>query len=97
MIDADDGFHHYGPEISVPTSDRVLASGPETAVKLMLVSWTNPLGAEPGPGRVQLQLTTAEDVTGTYVELAPDEAQALAAALLELAATAEPAGTEKHS
>jgi hypothetical protein len=49
VIDADDGFHHYGPEIAVPTSDRMLTSGPESVVKVILKAWTRPLDADPEP------------------------------------------------
>ena len=48
-----------GAGITVPTSDRVLPSGPETVVKLALTSWTNPLDAEPGLRLVQVQLAAA--------------------------------------
>lgn len=43
VIDADDGFHHYGPEIAVPTSDRMFTTGPESVVKVILKAWTHPL------------------------------------------------------
>ena len=51
VIDADDGFHHYGPEIAVPTSDRMFATGPESVVKVILKSWTHPLDADPQSAR----------------------------------------------
>jgi hypothetical protein len=88
-IHAEDGFHHYGPEIVVPTSDRVFTDGPETVVKVMLKSWTSRLDAEPGPGRVELQLATTEQDTDMYVELTPGEARVISSALLELADNAE--------
>jgi hypothetical protein len=89
LIDADDGFHHYGPEIAIPTADRMLLDGPETIVKAILKSWTHPLDAEAGPARVELQLATTEQDTDMYAELTPDEARAVAAALLETADIAE--------
>jgi hypothetical protein len=51
VIDSDNGYHHYGPEIAVPTSDRMLGLNysPETVVKVILKSWTHPPDA--GPGR----------------------------------------------
>ena len=60
VIDADDGFHHYGPEITVPTSDRLFTDGPESVVKVSLKAWTKPLDAEPEPARVDLQLENAD-------------------------------------
>jgi hypothetical protein len=89
LVDADDGFHHYGPEIAVPTSDRMFPNGPESVVKVILKAWTSRLDAEPGPGRIELQLATTEENTDLYVELTPDEARAVSAALLQLADTAE--------
>lgn len=94
IVDVDDGFHHYGPEIAIPTSDRMLVDDPETVVKVILKSWTHPLDAEPGPGRVDLALATTEGYTDMYAELTPDEARALAAALLKIADIAE--GTDQE-
>lgn len=89
VADSDDGFHHYGPEVAIPTSDRMLLDGPETIVKVNLTSWTHPLGAEPGPSRVELQLATIEGNSDMYVELTPDEARAVASALVKEADIAE--------
>jgi hypothetical protein len=44
----------------VPTSWRFLADGPQSVVKVVLKAWTERLDAEPGPGRIELQLATAE-------------------------------------
>ena len=90
-IYADDGYHHWGPPIAVPTAGRALGmkDGPEIVVKISLKSWTHPLDAPPGPALVEVQLGTAEEDTDLYAELAPDQARAVAAALLELAAAAE--------
>jgi len=85
IIDADDGFHHYGPKIAVPTSDRMFTHGPESMVNVSLRAWTKPLDAGPDPGRIGLELENAD----TYVELTPGEARAVAAALLEFAQIAE--------
>lgn len=89
VIDADDGFHHYGSEITVPTSDRLFVDGPESVVKVSLKAWTKPPDAAPEPGRVDLQLENAD----SCVDLTPGEARAVAAALLEMADTAEHTGT----
>lgn len=91
-VDAGDGFHHYGPEIAIPTSDRAMVDGPATVVKVTLKSWTHPQGAGPGPGRVELQLATTEYNTDMLVELTPGQARAVASALIELAGIAERAG-----
>jgi hypothetical protein len=50
-----------------------------------LKSWTLPLDADPGPGRIDLQLDNAD----MYAELTPDEARAVATALLKMADIAE--------
>lgn len=84
-IYADDGFHHYGPEITVPTSDRTFTDGPDSVVNVSLKAWTKPLDAGPDPSRIGLELENAD----TYVELTPGEARAVAAALLEVAQIAE--------
>ena len=91
---ADHGYHHYGPEIQVPTSDRFLGmtDGPETVVQVILKSWTHPLDAEPGPALIELNLGTAGERTDMCAEITPGEARAVAQALLDLAATAERAG-----
>ena len=91
VVDADDGFHHYGPEIAVPTSDRFFTTGPESVVKVILKAWTRRLDAdaEPESARIELQLATTEENTDSYVDLTPSEARAVSAALLELADTAE--------
>ncbi len=90
VIYSDDGYHHYGAEIAVPTSYRMFGlDGPETVVKAFLTSWTHPLDAEPGPARIELQLGTAETNTDMCAEITPAQARAIAQALLELAVTAE--------
>lgn len=93
-VDADDSFHHYGPEIAIPTSDRAVIHGPATVVKVTLKSWTHPLSAGPGPGRVELQLATTECNTDMSVELTPGQARAVASALIELAGIAERPGQQ---
>jgi hypothetical protein len=91
VIDSDDGYHHYGPQAEVATSDPLvgLPGDPETIVRVTLKSWTHPLGAAPGPARIEVNLGTAQVSTDMCAELTPGEARAVAAALLELAATAE--------
>jgi hypothetical protein len=91
VVYADDGFHHFGPEIAIPTSDRRLLHDPETVVKVILKAWTERLDAEPGPCRIELQLATAEENTDMYVDLTPGEARAVASALLKTVGIAEPA------
>jgi uncharacterized protein DUF6907 len=93
VIDADDGFHHRGPEAAVPTTDRALASEPEIVVKVILTSWTVPSDAEPGPTRIELQLGSAKYNTDSCVELEPEEARAVAKALLAAADTADDPAT----
>jgi hypothetical protein len=100
VVDADDGFHHHGPEIAVPTSDRMLRNDPETVVKVNVSAWTSRLDAEPDAARVNLVLGTAEYNTDMYVELTAGEARAISAALLklaEVAARTDPAPTEASS
>jgi hypothetical protein len=92
VVYADDGFHHLGPEIEVPTSDRRLVHDPESVVKVILKAWTERLDAEPGPGRIELQIATAEQNTDMYVDLTPHEARAVASALLKTADVTQ--GTE---
>ena len=94
VIYADHGYHRYGPEIQVPTSDRFggMTDGPETVVRVVLKSWTHPLDAEPGPALIELNLGTAGERTDLCAEITPGEARAVAQALLDLAATAERAG-----
>ena len=90
VIYADDGYHHHGIEIEVPTSSKFLgmADGPETIVRAVLRSWTHPLDAEPGPVFIELNLGTAAERTDMCAEVTPAEARAIAQALLDLAATA---------
>jgi hypothetical protein len=94
VVYADHGYHHYGPEIQVPTSYLFLgmADEPETVVRVVLKSWTHPLDAEPGPALIVLNLGTAGERTDMCAEITPGEARAVAQALLDLAATAERAG-----
>ena len=89
VIHAEDGFHHCGPQVAVPTSFRMLANGPESVVKVSLRAWVSRLDAEPGPGHVEVQFATAEYDTDVYTELTPGQARAVASALLQLADTAE--------
>jgi hypothetical protein len=88
VVHADDGFHHYGPEIAVRTSFRTFVDSPDSVVKVLVKAWTTPLDAEPGPARVELQLADTEHNTDMYVELTPDQARAVSSALLQLADTA---------
>jgi len=91
VIYADDGYHHYGTEIEVPTSDTFLGmtGAPETIVRMVLTSWTHPLDAEPGPALIELNLGTVAGRTDMRAEVTPAEARAVARALLDLADTAE--------
>jgi hypothetical protein len=98
VIYAEDGFHHYGPEITVPASFRMFSDSPGSVVKVSLKAWANCLNADPGPGFVELQLATTEYDTDAYVELTPGQARTVAAALLQLADTAAgPDGDEHES
>jgi hypothetical protein len=88
---ADHGYHHYGTEVEVPTSDTFLgtADGSRTIVRAVLKSWTHPLNADPGPALIELNLGTARERTDMCAEITAAEARAVAQALLDLAATAE--------
>ena len=92
--DADDGYHHEGAETEVPTGYPFLGltGGDPTIVRAVLKSWTHPLGAAPGPVRIELNLGTPADRTDMYMEATPAEARAIARALLGLADAAEQAG-----
>lgn len=92
IVDSDDGYLHMGAEIAVPTSYKTLngPDDPETVVKVFLKSWTCPLDADPGPTVIELQLGTAEYNTDSCVDVTPAQARAIAQALIEFAATAEP-------
>jgi hypothetical protein len=91
VIYADDGYHHYGAETEIPSSDKFLGmtDGPQAIVRVVLKSWTHPLGADPGPTLVELNIGTASERTDMCVEIVPAEARAIAHALLALADTAE--------
>lgn len=89
VVDVDDGYHHCGPEVSVPTSDRMLHDDPEVVVKVALKAWTPSLDADANPARIELQLGAADHDTDMYAELTPAEARAVASALLELASVAD--------
>lgn len=93
-VDADDGYHHDGPEDQVPTSYPFggLTDGPPTVVRVQVRSWTHPLGARPGSAFIDLNLGTAERGTDACAELTPAEARSVARALLDLAAVAEQDG-----
>jgi hypothetical protein len=98
VIWAEDGFHHYGLRIAVPTCFPMLAGSPESVVKVILRAWTDRLDAEPGPGRIELQLATTEYNTDAYVELTPGQARAVVSALLQLAdIAARSGGNERNS
>lgn len=96
IIDPDDGFYHYAPRVTVATDDRMLASEPETVVKVILKAWACPPGADHGPGIVEVNLGTGEYDTDMSVDLTPSQARALAAALAKLADTAERTMGEGH-
>jgi hypothetical protein len=99
-VDADDGFHHYGPEIAVPTSHRRYLDGPESIVKVLLKAWTNRMDAAPGPGIIELQFADTESDTDLFVELTPDQARAVSSALLKITEIIDNTGTapgEAHS
>lgn len=89
LVHADDGFHHYGPEIAIPTLYRMFANDPELVVKVILRAWTSRLDGEPDPACIELQLATTETNTDMYVELTPDTARAVSSALLKIASIAE--------
>lgn len=89
VIDTDDGYHHCGPEIAVPTSYRAHRDAPQTVVRAILKSWTHPLGASPGPALIEVNLGTDAERTDACAELTPAQARDLAAALTELAGAAE--------
>jgi hypothetical protein len=91
VIHADDGYHHYGTEAEVATSRPfadMAVGGDPVIVRVFLTSWTHPLGADPGPALIELNLGTAADRTDMCAEMTPDEAEAVARALLRLAAAA---------
>jgi hypothetical protein len=89
-VDVDDGFHHYGTETEIETSDRYAGhvTGPAATVRVVLKSWTHPLDAEPGPARIEISIGTAKERTDSSVEVTPGEAQLIAYALLGRAETA---------
>ena len=91
VIHADDGYHHVGTEIEVPTSYMFMGmtDGPQTIVRAVLKSWTHPMDADPGPTFIELNLGTAAERTDLCVEATPAEARAIARALLDLADIAE--------
>ena len=67
-----DGFHHYGPQVAVPASWRVLADGPQSVMKVILKACRS--GRTPRPGRIELQPATAGYSTGSCAELTPGQA-----------------------
>ncbi len=99
VIYADHGYHHYGPEVEVRTSYPFLGTtdGAETIVRVVLKSWTCPLGADPAPVLIELNLGTAGERTDMCAEITPSEARAVAQALLDLAATAERTEADRAS
>jgi hypothetical protein len=94
VIYADHGYHHRGAEIGVPTSYPFLGmtDGAPTIVRAVLMSWTHPLGADPGPALIELNLGAAAERTDMCAEITPAEARAVARVLLDLAAIAEREG-----
>jgi hypothetical protein len=86
-VDSDDGFHHCGPDVSIPTSHQPFTGEERSTVRLYLKTWVLPLDADPGTGCVDLTLFTADGEP--TVELTSSEARTLAAALIQLADTAE--------
>jgi hypothetical protein len=72
----------------VPTSGRWHRDEPEIVVRAILKSWTCPLGADPGPPLVEVNLGTDSQLTDACAELTPAQARDLAAALLQVAAAA---------
>src|SRR5579859_3451560 len=71
VIYADHGYHHYGTEIEVPTSDTFggMSDGPATIIRVVLKSWTHPMDADPGPTRIELNLGTATERTDLCAEI----------------------------
>ncbi len=96
-IDVDDGFHHFGPELAVPTNDRPTLHDPETIVKVILKSWTHPLDAEPGPTHIELQLAMGEVNTDMCADVTADQARAIAKALITAAEIAERTNSNRAS
>jgi hypothetical protein len=94
LVYADHGYHHYGTETEVPTSYKFggTTDGRQTIVRAVLKSWTHPLDADPGPALIELNLGTAATRTDMCAEITPAGARAVALALLDLAASAEPEG-----
>jgi hypothetical protein len=84
-FDATDGFHHYGPEIMVTTAYRARLDGPKPVVRLLLQSFAGELDGEPGPARIEIELTGTADPSDMSVQLSPDDARMLAASLIGLA------------
>jgi hypothetical protein len=87
-VHVDDGFHHYGPETAVPVSDTFPgeAGGSQSrmVIRAVLKAWTQPLGAAPGPARIELNFGTAEAGTDMAAEITPDEALTVTGALTDL-------------
>ena len=57
-------------------------------MRAVLKSWTHPLDADPEPALIELNFGTAMERTDMCAEITPAEAEAVARALLDLAATA---------
>jgi hypothetical protein len=78
-------------EVEAPTSYKFLGmtDGPQTIVRAVLKSWTQLLGADPGPALVEFNPGTAGERADVCAGISPAEARAVARALLVLAATAE--------
>jgi hypothetical protein len=67
----------------------MLPDNPETVVKVILKAWTHPLDAEPGRASIELQLAIGEQNTHMCAEQTPDQARAVASALIKTADIAE--------
>jgi hypothetical protein len=78
VVDADDGYHHYGPEAAVPACDRVSHDAPATVVRVTLKSWTHPLGAEPGRALIEINIGSAAELSDACAEITPGQARAVA-------------------
>jgi hypothetical protein len=85
LPDVADGFHHFGPEVMLPTAFRAILDRPKPAVRLQLQSFARGLAEESGPPRIEIELAVAGERVEQPVELTPDEARVLAASLVSLA------------
>ncbi|MEU8310342.1 hypothetical protein AB0C84_42910 [Actinomadura sp. NPDC048955] len=82
----EDGFHHLSEPVDILTTDvSKIPDGEPTTVQLRLKAFVAPLNAAPGPTQVELALLDNEDA----VELTPQLARSIAAALHDLSERAE--------